>query len=130
MILLDTNSLIWQTILPEKLSSAARSAIATSSEAGETLSISIMTLWEIALLVSRRRLLLHVPIERFFDAIEANYRVFPVTRAIAMYAADFQPPFPKDPMDRLIAATALAENLTLITADRNILASNACKLLW
>ena len=130
MILLDTNSLIWQTIQPEKLSSAARSAIAASNDAGEIISISIMSLWEIALLVSRRRLVLHVPIERFFDAIEANFRVIPVTRAIATHAADIPPPFPKDPMDRLIAATALTENLTLITADRSILASNACKLLW
>ena len=33
-------------------------------------------------------------------------------------------------MDRLIAATALANNLTLITADSKIRAANACKVLW
>jgi predicted nucleic acid-binding protein len=33
-------------------------------------------------------------------------------------------------MDRLIAGTALANDLTLVTADRDILDAKACKVLW
>jgi len=38
--------------------------------------------------------------------------------------------YPRDPADRIIGATALAEGLTLITADRNILASKAVQTAW
>jgi len=47
-----------------------------------------------------------------------------------MHAAGLSGPFPKDPMDRLIAATALANDLTLITADGKIRKANLCKVLW
>ena len=38
--------------------------------------------------------------------------------------------FPRDPADRIIGATALVEGLTLITADRDILASKAVPSVW
>jgi PIN domain nuclease of toxin-antitoxin system len=47
-----------------------------------------------------------------------------------LQAAALPESFPKDPMDRLIAGTALANDLTLLTADERILRSSACKLLW
>jgi PIN domain nuclease of toxin-antitoxin system len=33
-------------------------------------------------------------------------------------------------MDRMIAGTALAHDLTLITADEKILSAKVCKTLW
>ena len=55
---------------------------------------------------------------------------FPLNRNVALQAARLADPFPKDPMDRLIAGTALAHDLTLLTADENIHRAAACKLLW
>jgi PIN domain nuclease of toxin-antitoxin system len=129
MIQLDTHILLWRELEPEKLSAAARSAIELAALASEAIAISPITLWEIALLVRRTRILLHVPMQKFLESIEENYRVMPITAATAAQAAALKDPFPKDPMDRLIVATAIVENLTLITADRSILTSNACKLL-
>ena len=130
MIQLDTHSLLWLVLQPDKLSSNARTAIEASILNGEKIAISIMSLWEIAHLVSRGRILLNVSTETFLDEIEANYEVLPITCAIAIAAATLPAHFPKDPIDRLITATALCADLTLITVDSSILASNSCKLLW
>jgi PIN domain nuclease of toxin-antitoxin system len=38
--------------------------------------------------------------------------------------------FPKDPADRIIAATALVEGLCLLTADREIRRSRVVQTIW
>jgi PIN domain nuclease of toxin-antitoxin system len=130
MIQLDTHILIWRELLPDKLSSSARRAIRDAVLRDEIVSISPITLWEIAILAQRRRILLNVSVQEFLATIEEQYRVIPINAAIAVQATELKGPFPKDPMDRFVVATAIVEDLTLITADRNILASQACKLLW
>lgn len=130
MILLDTHAALWIEIAPEKLSRKARARLRDADEAGEPLAVSCITLWEIAYNNSRNRLQLFVPCEQFLAELEADFVVLPVDRQVAMFAARLSDPFPKDPMDRLIAGTALANNLTLITADDKILLADACKTLW
>jgi PIN domain nuclease of toxin-antitoxin system len=73
---------------------------------------------------------LFVPCEQFLAEMEADFVVLPIDLQVAMFAARLGDLFPKDPMDRLIAGTALANNLTLITADDKILLANECKTLW
>ena len=130
MIQLDTNALIWRELEPAKLSLRAKSAIEAAALAGEEITVSPITLWEIAQLTIRGRIQLKVPVEIFLKNIEDNYRLTAITSYVVIEAAHLAEPFPKDPMDRLITATAMVEDLTLITADRNILASKACKMLW
>jgi PIN domain nuclease of toxin-antitoxin system len=86
MIQLDTHILLWRELEPEKLSAAARSAIELAALASEAIAISPITLWEIALLVRRTRILLHVPMQKFLESIEENYRVMPITAATAAQA--------------------------------------------
>jgi len=130
MIQLDTHAVLWRELEPHKLSAPAHFAIESAARAGDAIAVSSMTLWEIALLASRIKIQLLVPAPVFLKQIEDNYQVLSVTGTIATAATAFPAPFPKDPMDRLIAATALTLDLTLITADRSIHASQACKLLW
>jgi len=130
MLQLDTHTLIWLALEPEKLSNRARSAISASTRSGEKITVSILSLWEVAYLVHRGRIQIKVTIEEFLHGVEKKNRILPVTSAIAIQAAKLQRPFPNDPMDRLIAATAIVEDCTLITADRAILDSKACKVLW
>ena len=47
-----------------------------------------------------------------------------------MQAFELPANFPKDPVDRLIAATALIEDIPLITADREIRKSGAVPTIW
>jgi PIN domain nuclease of toxin-antitoxin system len=130
VILLDTHAALWMEIAPEKLSRKATARLHDAEEAGEPLAISCITLWEIAYKNSRNRLELFVPCEQFLAEMEADFVVLPIDLQVAMFAARLGDLFPKDPMDRLIAGTALANNLTLITADDKILLANECKTLW
>ncbi|MGH9416596.1 MAG: PIN domain-containing protein [Terriglobales bacterium] len=54
----------------------------------------------------------------------------PLNAEIAAQAAQFGPAFPRDPADRIIAATALAHGLTLVTADQKIRSSGLVPTLW
>jgi PIN domain nuclease of toxin-antitoxin system len=130
VILLDTHVALWVELAPEKLSRKARARILAAEAAAEPIAISCMTLWEIAHKNSRNRLELLVSCDLFLTELEADFVVLPVDRQVALHASSFGDPFPKDPMDRLIAATALANGLTLVTADRDLLDAKVCKVLW
>ena len=53
-----------------------------------------------------------------------------MTPSIASIAAQLSAYFPADPADRLIAATAMAEGLSLVTADERILESPLVETVW
>lgn len=130
MILLDTHCALWVELAPEKLSKKARARLQAAHDSGEALAISCITLWEIAHKSARNQLELSVPCDLFLSELEADFVILPLNRAVALQASGFADPFPRDPMDRLIAGTALANDLTLITGDERIRRTNACKLLW
>jgi PIN domain nuclease of toxin-antitoxin system len=78
---------------------------------------------EVARLAAAGRLNLHVPVEQFVRrTIEARAAVeLDITTEIGLQAYSLPEPFHRDPMDRLLVAAARLHDLTLITADENIL---------
>jgi PIN domain nuclease of toxin-antitoxin system len=130
MIVLDTHILLWRELQPELLSANSRLAIESAQGNRDPIAISAATLWEIAQIVSRGRIRLLVPLAEFLAEIEENYVIIPLTGAVAAQAATFDAPFPKDPMDKLIGASAVVTQSTLITADRKIHASHVCSCVW
>ncbi len=130
MILLDAHCALWIELAPEKLSAKARTRIRKAEANGEALAISCITLWEIAHKNTHNQLELLVECSQFLAELEKDFVVLPFNRTVALQATRLADPFPKDPMDRLIAGTALAHDLTLLTADENIHRTAACKLLW
>jgi PIN domain nuclease of toxin-antitoxin system len=130
VILLDTQVVLWLFLAPERLSFQAREAILCGRIAGEKIGCSPVSLYEIAYAARRKRLNLLTTAEEFIAAVLARIELIQLTPRIAVCAGELPNPFHGDPMDRLIAATALANNLTLITADSKIRAANACKVLW
>jgi PIN domain nuclease of toxin-antitoxin system len=54
----------------------------------------------------------------------------PVTAEIAAISAQFPSDFPRDPADRLIAATARSEGLALVTHDEKLRASPLLQTVW
>jgi PIN domain nuclease of toxin-antitoxin system len=130
MILLDTHVLLWLLLEPEKLSQEASAAITRTLRTGEAIAISPITLVEIARLAARGRVQLSRPARAFLGKIESDFSVHTITAEIAYIAGQLADPFPGDPADRIIAATALTEGMTLITADDRIRRSAAVKTIW
>lgn len=130
MILLDTHVIIWLLTARGRLSTSAHDAIQQARIAGEALAYSPVSLYEITYAARRKRLPLNAPVEEFIAAIQARLEMVPLTAEIAVCAAQLPDTFHGDPMDRIITATAIAEDCVLITRDERIRKANACKALW
>lgn len=79
---------------------------------------------------SRNRVILEAPLSVALRELTTIYEVLPITPAIAELSVSFSANFPRDPSDRLIAATALAHNLPLITSDNRIHKSGEVPCIW
>ena len=121
-LLLDTCTLIFMTE-KARLAAPAVKTLQAASEGGSITYISPITAWEIGMLAARGRLQFLIRPERWF----ANLFQLPGVRL-----ADLSPDLliascylpgkpPKDPIDRIIAATARDLGATLITRDRALL---------
>jgi PIN domain nuclease of toxin-antitoxin system len=130
MILLDTHVVIWLSSGDPRISSRAQAAIKQARQSVRGLAISDFTLFELSLLFRKKRFDLIVTPEDFLWEIEQRFVVLPVTANIALQASELPPSFPKDPVDRIIGATALVEDIPLLTADREIRKSRAVPTIW
>jgi PIN domain nuclease of toxin-antitoxin system len=131
MILLDTHVVYWATSAPQRLSPSARRAIEKQAPSGG-LSISSVTLFELAHLMHTRRIRWPGTVGSGLDALLANLRavVHEITPEIAVVASEFPYAFPGDPMDRLIAATSRVLGIPLVTKDKGILDSPLVETIW
>lgn len=53
-----------------------------------------------------------------------------ITTEIAAIAAQFPSDYPRDPVDRIVGATARAEGMALVTKDERIRNSLLVKTIW
>jgi PIN domain nuclease of toxin-antitoxin system len=120
-LLLDTCAAIW-VANGDPISGEARNAIEENAEIGSIL-ISPVTGWEIATLASKGRLRLSMAPECWFDALLSlpGIRLAPMPPRTLIASAFLPGDPPSDPADRIIAATARAENLILMTRDHRLL---------
>ncbi len=121
-LLLDTHIWFWLVLGAGNLSPATRSTIVAAAATGN-LRIAPITLWEIALLVSRNRIVLGQPtIQWVRQAVVASFVTLePLTAEIAVESWELPGPFHQDAADRLIVATARVTGAELMTRDRRIL---------
>lgn len=85
--------------------------------------MSPISAWEIGLLASRNRISLALAPDDWFAALLALHgvRLAPVSPAILIAPSSLPGAPPRDPADRIIAATARAYGHTLITRDGELI---------
>jgi len=130
LILLDTHVVIW---LAQDYRRISRRALATIEEARAKdgrLAVSDITLFEIALLANHGRIQLKPDAETVLTEVDRRFIVLPITAQIALQAFELPASYPNDPVDRVIGATALIEDIPLLTADRQIRKSRAVSTIW
>ena len=129
MILLDTHVLIWMASDPKRLSRKAREAIREARQK-TGVAVASITLWELAWLAENGRIEVAGSVESFVRETAARIVVQPITPEIATLAVQLPAGFPKDPADRLIAATAIAKGAPLVTADEQVRKAKVVRTIW
>ena len=120
---IDTHVWLWIESDPDRLSEPARSRIEQAARVGK-LWVSVMSVWEIGMLVAKDRIRLSMPVDEWVRQASATpgMQMLGVVPEIALESTRLPDAPHGDPVDRLLMASARVHNLTLITADEKILA--------
>lgn len=126
-LLLDTHALLWWLAEPARLSSTAQNAIA---DPRASILVSAASGWEIATKVRIGKLPAARELLEDLPTIVAaqGFEPLPVTLPHGLHAGRYALPH-RDPFDRLLAAQAELEGLTLISLDP-ALQEFPCRVLW
>jgi PIN domain nuclease of toxin-antitoxin system len=106
-----------------RLTVAATETLQATNDGGGTTYISPISAWEVGMLTAYGRLQLLIKPERWFgNLFEApGVRLAEMSPDLLIASSYLPGKPPKDPMDRIIAATARDLGATLITRDRALL---------
>ena len=125
-LLLDTHTVLWFYLADPQLSSSANAAIV---EPKNEKWVSPATYWDIAIKISTGKYVLAQPYEDFWrNAIDSNgflyLHILPRHTALLTTL----PYHHRDPFDRLLVAQAMAEGMTIVSADGIIDAYGVARL--
>jgi PIN domain nuclease of toxin-antitoxin system len=116
--LLDTGVWLWSVFEPARISQAGHDILADSKQ---QLYLSPVTSWEVSIKAATGKLQLPEPPGSYVPTRMARQGLRPLPISHQHCLAVFGlPHHHRDPFDRLLVAQALVENLTLLTADREI----------
>ena len=131
MIVLDTHAWIWFTSKPDVLSKKAQKAVDAAVKEKNVL-VSSISVWEVALLVNKKRLKLSMDVTDWIAKSEnlPFIQFIPVSNSIAVKSVNLPQPLHPDPADRIIIATALSIGAPLVTKDKKISDYAPIKTIW
>jgi PIN domain nuclease of toxin-antitoxin system len=123
LALLDTHAWVWLLNGSERLGPKTRKAIQRSLTE-EAVLVSAISPWEVAMLVSKGRLVLDRDVGEWVQKalVLPGIRLEPISPAVAVASTRLPGTIHSDPADRMIAATARHLGSILVTADRLLLA--------
>lgn len=127
MILLDTCTLLWLATAQENLSASCVSAIRDS----EQVFVSAISSFEIGLKINKKIIKFSHPLQQWWrQAIKLHgLSELAINSAIASLSTELSD-LHRDPADRLIIATAMQNNLAILTPDKHIHAYPNVKVIW
>lgn len=131
MILLDTHTWLWWLHDPTQLSEPARNAI-EESEKKNTILISSISVWEIAVKHSLKKLELPLPINQWFELAQqqSGTTIESLSPLDAIHSANLPGEFHKDPADRILVAIARRYDIPIISRDHKIQNYSYVKTIW
>ncbi len=119
--------MVWWILEPARLSTSAARAI----DSTDIIGFAAISCWEVGMLSRRNRISLgrepRAWLHRIVDA--RNVSILPITIEVGVRAAELHETL-RDPIDCLIAATALTHNAALITKDDRIRTSGVVETIW
>ena len=128
----DTHSILWHLARDRRLSRQARKIFDSAEEGYAQVLIPSIVLVEAVFLMQRQRVP-EAQVSRLFalsEDMDANFYVVPLNIAVAQAVGDFGPAAVPDLPDRIIAATARALGVPLITGDPLIAESDLVTVVW
>ncbi|QNE16032.1 type II toxin-antitoxin system VapC family toxin [Pseudarthrobacter sp. NBSH8] len=127
-LLLDTHVFLWALAEPRKLSTKARNAI---TKLENSVYVSPMTAYELSYKHHQGKLPSGAAIVASFGRqvahLYASELAISAPHALAAGQLEWEH---KDPFDRILAAQAMVEGLTLVTADQHLHAFEPVTTLW
>jgi PIN domain nuclease of toxin-antitoxin system len=123
-LLLDTHIWLWLLDSSGKLN---RQILRRLKDQQNELWLSPISTWEVLTLHHKGRIQLRGDLSEWIAEATTGTKEAPVTHEIAFAAR--QLPLHQDPADRMIAATAMVLDLTLVTADERLLVLGNIKTL-
>jgi PIN domain nuclease of toxin-antitoxin system len=129
MILLDTHIWIWWNNADARLSS--RHLYILNGMGASASGVCVMSCWEVAMLAERNRLLLNVDVADWVEAAlsRPQTKLVELTPQIAIESVRLPGAIHRDPVDRLLVATARLSDCPIMTVDAEILAYPHVKTL-
>jgi len=115
--LLDTHVVLWAAENSPLLTDKAKTAILDRRAEKY---VSIVSAWEVAIKLGTHKLRLDGGLPEFFRMIDDNGFIPLSVEREYLQIIPHLPYHHKDPFDRLLVATAMTENMTLVTVDDNI----------
>jgi PIN domain nuclease of toxin-antitoxin system len=128
VIVLDTHAWLWWTAEPRKLSRRMRQELA----AADRLGVCTISCYEVAVLARRGRIDLDRSVAEWVGLAltDEGVETLPLTPAVAVAAASLDERFPGDSADRIIYATARAQQAQLATKDAAIRRFDRRTTIW
>lgn len=121
-LLLDTCAIIW-IALNEPIRPEAKSAINAAVDGDNKVRVSPISAWELGLLSASSRMPTTMPpLTLFRDvALAEGVKVEALSPEVLIASAFLPGTLHRDPADRILIATARAQDLAIVTRDRKIL---------
>jgi len=129
LIVLDTHVwLFWVNDDRELISKKALTAI----NRAESLGVSVISCWEIAMLVAKQRLAFNMDVQDWVNQASKypGIRLIGLDAEVAVLSTRLPGNFHGDPADRMIVATCMKHNVPLISKDKMIRSWGQIKVIW
>jgi PIN domain nuclease of toxin-antitoxin system len=129
MVMLDTHT--WLFWINDSINLLGKEALKLLKK-DTVLGVSVISCWEVGMLVNKQRIALNTDVQDWID-LAISYpkiEVVDLTPQIAVLSTRLPGDFHGDPADRIIVASALKNNCSLITKDKQIYNWGHVKTIW